>query len=158
MDGRTIFTKSKEKNQVYYKTDTHYNQKGAFITVQALKKKVDGKADSLKSVKFNKLSENYAGDLADLCEMKDTFNDDIQYAIEPSSVSSNKKSDKKVLVIGDSFSEHMNDIMSLYFSEVHTVNVWSFTTDLLTEYQPDIVVWECAERYTDRFQWISLFG
>ena len=65
---------------------------------------------------------------------------------------------KKVLVIGDSFSEHMNDIMSLYFSEVHTVNVWSFTTDLLTEYQPDIVVWECAERYTDRFQWISLFG
>ena len=79
-------------------------------------------------------------------------------AIEPSSVSSNKKSDKKVLVIGDSFSEHMNDIMSLYFSEVHTVNVWSFTTDLLTEYQPDIVVWECAERYTDRFQWISLFG
>ncbi|WP_419042559.1 hypothetical protein [Holdemanella porci] len=61
-------------------------------------------------------------------------------------------------VIGDSFSEHMNDIMSLYFSEVHTVNVWSFTTDLLTEYQPDIVVWECAERYTDRFQWISLFG
>lgn len=158
VDAKPDLLKAKKRNRVYYKTDTHYNQKGAFITVQALKKKVDGKPDSLKSVKFNKLSENYSGDLADLCEMKDTFNDDIQYAIEPSSVSSNKKSDKKVLVIGDSFSEHMNDIMSLYFSEVHTVNVWSFTTDLLTEYQPDIVVWECAERYTDRFQWISLFG
>lgn len=51
----------------------------------------------------------------------------------------------------------MNDIMSLYFSEVHTVNVWSFTTDQLNQYQHDIVVGECVERYTDRFRWISLF-
>lgn len=40
-----------------------------------------------------------------------------------------------MLLIGDSFSKHMNDIMSLYFSEVHTVNVWSFTTDQLNQYR-----------------------
>ena len=77
----------------------------------------------------------------------------VYNAIEPSSVTSNKKSGKKVLLIGDSFSKHMNDIMSLYFSEVHTVNVWSFTTDQLNQYQHDIVVWEYVERYTDRFRW-----
>lgn len=63
------------------------------------------------------------------------FKNVVYNAIEPSSITSNKKSGKKVLLIGDSFSKHMNDIMSLYFSEVHTVNVWSFTTDQLNQYR-----------------------
>lgn len=83
------------------------------------------------------------------------FKNVVYNAIEPSSITSNKKSGKKVLLIGDSFSKHMNDIMSLYFSEVHTVNVWSFTTDQLNQYQHDIIVWEYVERYTDHFRWIS---
>ena len=27
---------------------------------------------------------------------------------------------------------------------------------MIQEYQPDVVVWECAERYTDRLNWVSL--
>ena len=89
--------------------------------------------------------------------MQDTFNEDKMYELNSSSVDTKKRSDKRVLVIGDSFSEQMESIMSQYFAEVRTVGVWSFDVSVLSEYQPDIVVWENAERYTDRFYWISLF-
>lgn len=158
VDAKPILEKAKKKKQVYYKSDTHFNQIGAFVTVQALKDKIDGKTDSLKDVKFDKVMNNYSGDLACLCDMQDTFNDDIQYQLDAATVNTKIKSNKRILVIGDSFSEVMQSIMSQYFAEVKTVNIWSFEPSLLDEYKPDIVVWEHAERYTDRFNWISLFG
>lgn len=158
VDAKPSLVKAKKKKQVYYKSDTHFNQIGAFVTVQALKDKIDGKTDSLKDVKFDKVMNNYSGDLACLCDMQDTFNDDIQYQLDAATVNTKIKSNKRILVIGDSFSEVMQSIMSQYFAEVKTVNIWSFELSLLDEYKPDIVVWEHAERYTDRFNWISLFG
>lgn len=158
VDAKPLLVKAKKKKQVYYKSDTHFNQIGAFLTVQALKDKIDGNTDSLKNVKFDKVMNNYSGDLARLCDMQDTFNDDIQYQLDAATVNTKIKSNKRVLVIGDSFSEVMQSIMSQYFAEVKTVNIWSFEPSLLDEYKPDIVVWEHAERYTDRFNWISLFG
>lgn len=121
------------------------------MTVQALKDKIDGKTDSLKKVKFDVVNENYSGDLASLCGMQDTFNEDTQYQLNESSVNTSKKSNKRVLVIGDSFSQEMESIMNQYFAEVQTVNIWSFEQSMLAEYKPDIVVWEHAERYTDCF-------
>lgn len=158
VDAKPTLVKAKKKKPVYYKSDTHFNQIGAFVTVQALKDKIDGKTDSLKDVKFDKVMNNYSGDLACLCDMQDTFNDDIQYQLDAATVNIKIKSNKRILVIGDSFSEVMQSIMSQYFAEVKTVNIWSFEPSLLDEYKPDIVVWEHAERYTDRFNWISLFG
>lgn len=158
VDAKPALVKAKKKKPVYYKSDTHFNQIGAFVTVQALKDKIDGKTDSLKDVKFDKVMNNYSGDLACLCDMQDTFNNDTQYQLDAATVNNKIKSNKRILVIGDSFSEVMQSIMSQYFAEVKTVNIWSFEPSLLDEYKPDIVVWEHAERYTDRFNWISLFG
>lgn len=157
VDAKPALVKAKKKKPVYYKSDTHFNQIGAFVTVQALKDKIDGKTDSLKDVKFDKVMNNYSGDLACLCDMQDTFNNDTQYQLDAATVNNKIKSNKRILVIGDSFSEVMQSIMSQYFAEVKTVNIWSFELSLLDEYKPDIVVWEHAERYTDRFNWISLF-
>lgn len=157
VDAKPALVKAKRKKPVYYKSDTHFNQIGAFVTVQALKDKIDGKTDSLKDVKFDKVMNNYSGDLACLCDMQDTFNNDTQYQLDAATVNNKIKSNKRILVIGDSFSEVMQSIMSQYFAEVKTVNIWSFELSLLDEYKPDIVVWEHAERYTDRFNWISLF-
>lgn len=158
VDVKDVLVKAKEKAQVYYKKDTHFNAIGCFLTIQALKDQIDGNIDSLSNVKFNVTSKEYSGDLASLCDMNDTFKDDIYYEIDSNSVNETCKSNLKVLVIGDSFSEHMDPIMSLYFKEVQTVNIWSFTTDMLTSFQPDIVVWECAERYTDRYSWVELLS
>lgn len=90
--------------------------------------------------------------------MQDTFNNDTQYQLDAATVNTKIKSNKRILVIGDSYSDEMLSILSQYFAEAQTVNIWSFEPSLLDEYKPDIVVWENAERYTDRFNWISLFG
>lgn len=103
-------------------------------------------------------TNHYSGDLARLCDMQDTFNNDIQYQLDAATVNIKNKSNKKILIIGDSYSDEMLSILSQYFAEAQTVNIWSFEPSLLDEYKPDIVVWEHAERYTDRFNWISLFG
>lgn len=158
VDAKTTLVKAKKKKPVYYKSDTHFNQIGAFVTVQTLKDKIDGKTDSLKDVKFGKITNHYSGDLARLCDMQDTFNNDTQYQLDAATVNTKIKSNKRILVIGDSYSDEMLSILSQYFAEAQTVNIWSFEPSLLDEYKPDIVVWEHAERYTDRFNWISLFG
>lgn len=108
VDAKPILEKAKKKKQVYYKSDTHFNQIGAFVTVQALKDKIDGKTDSLKDVKFDKVMNNYSGDLACLCDMQDTFNDDIQYQLDAATVNTKIKSNKRILV-------------SIPLSEVHAI-------------------------------------
>lgn len=147
---------AKTAYQTYYKTDTHWNQSGVFIGVQALKEKIDGKFDSLSNVEFQEKKKNYSGDLAKLCKMTDTYNDDIKYALKFSSVDKSIKSKKKLLIIGDSFSDLMPEVTKKYFADVKTVGVWYFNMKEVEKYQPDIVVWECAERYLDRYDWIKL--
>ena len=156
IDTKASLVKAKESNQVYYKTDTHYNQIGAFITVQDVLKAVTGSYEKVKNVSFNIETENMSGDLASLCNMEDTFCDDVKYVLDSSTVSSKKKSDKKILIVGDSFAENAIDIYNQYFQEATYINIWSFTLEDINTYQPDIVIWEGAERYTDRFAWVSL--
>lgn len=43
VDVKPSLVKAKKIKLVYYKSDTHFNQIGAFVTVQALKDKIDGK-------------------------------------------------------------------------------------------------------------------
>ncbi len=86
VDAKPTLVKAKKKKPVYYKSDTHFNQIGAFVTVQALKDKIDGKTDKLKDVKFGKITNHYTGDLARLCDIQDTFNDDIQYQLDAATV------------------------------------------------------------------------
>lgn len=156
VNAKDSLVATKKAYQVYYKTDTHFNAIGSFMTVQALKEAINGNFDSLEDVKFKKVNENYSGDLAALCDMQDTFNDDVMYELDVESVNKKLKSDQKVLIIGDSFSDHMVNIMSQYYAQVDAVNIWSFNLAMIQEYQPDVVVWECAERYTDRLNWVSL--
>lgn len=155
--AKEALIKTKDAYQTYYKSDSHFNTIGNFVTVQLLKDAIDGNYDSLKNIKFNVITDSYSGDLAALCDMQDTFNDDIAYDVDRSTIDYSKKSDKRVLVIGDSFSEHMDPLMREYFADVYTVNIWSFSMDLVYDFQPDIIVWEHAERYTDRFGWVYLF-
>lgn len=69
----------------------------------------------MKDVKFDKVMNNYSGDLACLCGMQDTFNNDTQYQLDAATVNTKIKSNKRILVIGDSFSEVMQSIMSSIF-------------------------------------------
>lgn len=147
---------AKSAYPTYYKTDTHWNQIGVFIGVQALKENLDGNFEALSDVEFVEKKKEYAGDLAKLCKMTDVYHDDIKYELNTGSIDKSLKSDKRLLIVGDSFSDLMPTIAKKYFSEIKTVGIWSFSMKEVEKYQPDVVVWECVERYLDRYDWIKL--
>lgn len=151
--------KAKDTHQVYYSTDTHFNQIGAYVATQTLKQAIDGQPiQKLSNVKFNVVDEHYAGDLAILANMTDIFNNDKKYEIDPSSVDVSKRCDKKILIIGDSFGQAMYPLMVHYFTEVNFVHIMEFNESYLDLYQPDVVVWESVERLTERFCWVDLWS
>lgn len=147
---------AKQIYPTYYKTDTHWNQVGAFVGIQCLKEYIDGDFQSVTDVKFVEKKKNYAGDLAKLCKMTDKYNDDIKYALKSSSVDQTLKSKKKLLIIGDSFSDLMPEIARQYFKQVRTAGIWNFKLSDLEKEKPDVIVWECNERYLDRYDWLKL--
>lgn len=147
---------AKQIYPTYYKTDTHWNQIGAFIGIQCLKEYIDGNFESVTDVEFAEKKKNYAGDLAKLCKMTDKYNDDIKYVLKSSSVDKSLKSKKRLFVIGDSFSDLMPEIAGQYFKQVRTSGIWSFTLSDLEKQKPDVIVWECNERYLDRYDWLKL--
>ena len=56
---------AKAEGQIYYQTDTHWNQKGAFVGMQQLMHEAYGvEAKNLDSVSFDITSNDLAGDLA----------------------------------------------------------------------------------------------
>ncbi|WP_305151750.1 hypothetical protein [uncultured Dubosiella sp.] len=156
VNAKNSLMDERQNHQLYYSTDTHFNAIGEFVTAMDVLKLFGQPADSLKNVKFNELYNNYAGDLALLCDMQSEFAQDTFYELDPSSENPEAKSTKNVLIIGDSFGERLVNTLDEYYGDVTYVNIWSFTPDMIDELHPDIVLWECAERYTDRLNWVSL--
>lgn len=143
----------KDNYRLYYSNDTHFNEVGSFVGVEVLKNAIDGNAQDISEVSFDVVDEEYVGDLAILCNLEDVFNQEYKYQLDDSSVDKSKRSDKTILMVGDSFSGCMEPVLKKYFKKATTVNVDAYKPELLEELKPDIVVWESVERYTDRFSW-----
>ncbi|MBQ9991621.1 MAG: hypothetical protein IJP31_11895 [Lachnospiraceae bacterium] len=147
---------AKYHNQIYYKYDTHWNRIGAHIGVQSILKKLYGTYQDISDTKIIIENQNKSGDLASLINMQEKYCDDTEYSLDISSYDPKQIVNDKLLIIGDSFCDMMLDDLDYYFEEVYPVGVWSFKMSMLDTYQPDIVIWECVERYADRLNWINL--
>lgn len=147
---------AKENHQVYYTTDTHWNQVGTFVGLQALFKEMYGTHAEIDSVDFRIDATDYAGDLATIAGLQDKYNVDTVYVLDKDSVDEAQKHDDTVLVVGDSFSGFLSTEAGAYYDEVIWKYTTDFTMDMIEEYQPDIIMWECTERYMENFMNISL--
>lgn len=162
-DLEIVYTKdelmqAKEQMQVYYKYDTHWNLAGAYIGVQNLLRQLNGTYHCLEDVSFD-ITENreyYIRDLARISNMDDYFPADQFYSIRPESYDHGQWVDANILMVGDSFSEYIKVIMQdNYCPKIDYVSALEFTPDMLAQYQPQIVVVECVERYTDRLKTLN---
>lgn len=147
---------AKEMNQIYYKYDTHWNRLGSFVGVQSVLKQLYGNYQTLADVEIIEENMNTSGDLAALIGMTDKYCDDSYYSINRDSYDVGQKVEDRLLVVGDSFSTLMMDDLKYYFQEAKQVGVWTFKMSMLDSYQPNVILWECAERYADRLSWIDL--
>lgn len=144
---------AKEDYQLYYKTDTHWNQIGAFVGVQEILKEVYGTHADIDSVSFRVDSETFSGDLASIAGVSDKYAIDSVYVFEKDSADPAQYHDEVALIVGDSFGGFLSTVAKGYYKEVHWVNtkINEFTMDMIDEYNPDVIIWESVERYMDTF-------
>lgn len=148
---KQALSEAKEQYQVYYKTDTHWNQIGAFVGMQEIFREAYGTHADIDSVVFRVDSETFSGDLATIAGVNDQYAIDTVYAFERESADPAQYRDEVALVVGDSFSGFLSAIAKGYYKEVYWIYTKEFTMDMVEEYQPDVIIWETVERFAETF-------
>lgn len=143
---------NKDKVQLYYNTDSHSNQIGAFVNMQEFFKTVYGTHAEIDSVRFRTDATDYSGDLVMLAGLTGKYNIDTVYAFETESADKAQYHDQVLLYVGDSFGGFLSQICKGYYKEVYWEDARDFQYNMLDRYQPDVVIWERAERYCEVFQ------
>ena len=177
-----IYTKqalldAKQETQVFYKTDSHWNQPGAFVGAQMLREVLQGESDPLSAYEITVLDQPYIGDLAIVGGLQDTmyeyplkvngYKPDVTATLTSEEDSAEAKlmsyvsdapDQRKLLMIKDSFCYSMLPFLSKDFGETLFTTDSTLAKELIAERQPDIVVLEIVERhyYRAEHQWEEL--
>ncbi len=163
------------KHQLYYSYDTHWNQLGAYIGVKEVLASwgIDMPDLAEREIISKELKGNYhssAGDdLAAMIGLRSIFDDEIEYEIAGTrsmdwtafaaeegngTVSHysdpNADVDGTILLVGDSFRTSMIPSLREIFSEVYVVQRSNYTPQLLDEIEPDYLIAEYVERYSNQ--------
>lgn len=147
----------KENTQLYYSTDSHCNQKGAFVNMQELFSEVYGTKATLDSVEFEVHDTEYTGDLAAMAGLSDKYKIDTVYVFDTESADKAQYNDQVLLFIGDSFGGFLSAVSEGYYKEVIWKHPDSFEYSMYEEYDPDVVIWERAERYCEKFMATNIY-
>lgn len=168
-DVSDVFLNVHDKYPLYYKTDTHWTDVGAYLALTqvmgATAKKgqvIRGKsgfdddedippASILDEVTFTE-EPGFVGDLTKISATQDRYAD-IRYVIDPDSIPKRYKTDKKLLIVGDSFGDAMQHVAKHCFKEVRFMDIREYSDvfeEELDSYEPDLVILECVERYLPR--------
>ena len=167
--------KYKNKYQLYYKYDTHWNNLGAYIGYSELMKSLNICVDNIDNVNIKSLSANerfnfggiyHYNDMANMLSLSKIkyYNDDKAYIISNyimknyetnyyisyynfSFNSKYYKSKDNIMIIRDSFIMGMLDYIATRFKQSEFIHIDSFKNENITEYNPDIVVFESVEKY-----------
>ncbi len=148
-----------ETQMLYYKNDTHWNQKGAFVTTQVLLEQLYGREktalsdQNFETVTLQKADPNY-NDLSRMVGMDWKFYDTESYEIIRDQ--DKEKIEETVLLVGDSFGAAFLPCLQEEFEEVQYCRRDEETNGILETLKPDLVILEYVERYTgemDEFVW-----
>lgn len=152
--------KEKENYQVYYKTDTHWNEIGAYIGTQSILMGYYGN-DYIgpDGMEFTEMPDLYSGDLATIAGIEDEYKLDTVYMMVPSSRHYSQYHEGQVImIIGDSFSGFLKVTTEPFFEKAVRIDRTQFTESDIAEIRPDLIVVESVERYLELFNMISLTG
>ena len=166
------FLKYKDKYQLYYKYDAHWNTLGAYIEYTELMKSLNIHVDNIDNVDIKDFDGNQSynlgiyqyNDMAYLLSLSKIkyYNDDKTYIISNYIIknyetnyyildnyfSFNSKSynnKNNIIIIRDSFGLNMIDYIATGFKQSEFIHIDSFKNENITEYKPDIVVFETIE-------------
>lgn len=169
-----INAKEKISQNIYYKTDTHWNWIGGYIGASALLSELgiqmpDINNNELKIVPNN----NTAGDLAGMLNLVDFFKQyDFEYSVEGYDANniqtinndfdttfiyhSDASDTRKIYVYRDSFSTNIAPYIGSQFADSYFRHRFTYSYDDLIKQNPDIFVYETVERYVNDLGTFSL--
>ena len=149
----------------YYKTDTHWNELGAYIGTKELLERVEITLPGLEEYDIS-VKQKYAGDLAGMLGLSDYLKYDDEYCLhdycENQQVelvypvegntdfiySTTTNADgRSLFMVRDSFATAMIPYLSAQFDGACFVHNSQYTPELLQKTPSDIVVLEVVERY-----------
>lgn len=155
---------AKQKHQVYRKYDSHWNKVGACIGTIALQKAIDKEFEyDVENIEIEILEQKDKNDLAGFASLQDekyenvmrvdNFYSEVEYTVNElqnaEEYISNSENDKTVLFIGDSYRGDMKEYFSKLYQKVVYVHRDYYTEELMETVEPDIVIIEAVERFTD---------
>jgi len=165
LDLRKTLATNKSSGQLYYKTDTHWNDTGAFLAYRAVLSeliKVFPSLQAWSSADFLPVNRSRVGDLSKLIPLFHPISEEavilepirsrkavIAQGVDKKTILSETgvKSYPDAVVFRDSFFMGLLPFFAENFN--HSLYRWSFDfdKDLVLSEKPDIVVYELAERY-----------
>lgn len=163
---------SLEEN-IYYKTDTHWNEIGGYVGATALMRELGIEMPSIESDEMTIITgDNTAGDLARMLNFeKQLINTDHEYVVTGYNTHNVKSFEwdelsvfiyhaegadpRKIYVYRDSFGTNMSAYIGSQFTDTYIRNRSTYSYEDFTEQNPDIFVYETVERYVD---WLSTFS
>ena len=143
----TLLRAKEDEGLLYWRTDTHWNQKGSYLAFSAMMERLDLKYPQIQF----ELSGEHNGDLIDISSLYDfaTHNDDNWKGTVRNEQGFN---DLVVWVVGDSFANSIKPYLNASFSNIKYLGHWSSTIDELpsilseSDEKPDLMLIVRVER------------
>lgn len=155
----------------YYHLDTHWNNLGSYVGAKSLLKELGITIPEISELSLDKIN-NSSFDLAGMMNLKKYLNEDVDYIVggftEHTAQNqlweqegmlryiSDGTDERKLMVIRDSYTLWLAQYLAPEFGESCYPHRKVYTTELLDEESPDIVVIEVAERYLDRLRTMKI--
>lgn len=166
--------KEKLGNEIYYKTDTHWNYIGGYIGSACLLDELGIEMDDIneENIVIKKIGVK-EGDLAKMLNIASfTGKFDVEYDVSGYddhhmiqlekdfntvyNCKAEKADNRKIYVYRDSFSDSMLPYIGSQFDESWFRYSGTYTYEDFLEQDPDIFVYETVERNLGYLQWFSL--
>lgn len=150
LDLRAAFARGRERRELYYRTDTHWNKYGAFLGFQEVLLRLAELRPGVPTFSDDDItfveSPRAGGDLATMLGMDDVWGDvDQTWTWRPLS-----KSSLRVVLVGDSFVHYISPYFEQRFTHVKVfpvVAAGDFDMAAVLAEEPDLVIEEHVERY-----------
>jgi alginate O-acetyltransferase complex protein AlgJ len=170
LDLRSPLLQAKQKDQVYFRTDTHWNPVGAHLAYTYILNSLQPAFPILKPhplTDFDQIPQVSSGDLAELIHLKGEISEPftaLQARFDkPSRGLKNPPTGQMITVMPDanlptavifrdSFFNGLQPFVSEHFSRVNYVSDFKVDFNLIAEEKPQIVILEVAERYLDKLE------
>lgn len=156
---KAIFLKHRKQSQqqLYYKTDTHWNLYGAYLTTKELYQKLKPfypELYDINNVSFQDSVTPNGLDLANMLVLNNYYKD-----VYTNLIFGNQENAKKIphlLIVHDSFLSSMEPSLNQLFSSITTRHLYSDgipSPQYLLEHKPDVFIIEYVERYKECLTW-----